>query len=166
MREGGLKYPLKLYELWKRNEREWAGGTAGGSATRVGVGSLIKYHTTYYGEGGDTACVVSMASGNVDDTHRETEKFVSTSEWAPRSSNRQQRRTRLPPEVNGGRRAVPTLQRHRYPFIKRPVWKFHSATLALLLYSPPASTRLLIQFSRKERHSSNGARTTIYFLIS
>lgn len=86
MREGGLEYPLKLYELWKRNEREWAGGTAGGSATRVGVGSLIKYHTTYYGEGegGDTACVVSMASGNVDDTHRETEKFVSTSEWAPR----------------------------------------------------------------------------------
>lgn len=69
MREGGLKYPLKLYELWKRNEREWAGGTAGGSATREsGMGSLIKYHTTYYGEGGDTACVVSMASGNVKDT--------------------------------------------------------------------------------------------------
>lgn len=161
MREEGLKYPLKLYELWERNEREWAGG----SATRVGVGSLIKYHTTYYGERGDTACVVSMASGNVEDTHRETEKFVSTSEWAPRSNNRQRRRTRLP-EVNGGRRAVPTFQHHRYPFIKRPVWKFHSATLVLLLYSPPASTWLLIQFSRKERHSSNGARTTIYFLIS
>lgn len=128
-------------ETLRTMKAEWKRAVQRGRGGRAGIGSLIKYHTTYYGRRGAARVWCRWQARSATGCARpksprqprvnEPGLVAATDNAAGRTP---------PSEVDGGQRAVQIFQHHRCPFIKRPVWKFHLADpCARLSYIHPRS---------------------------